>query len=150
MTAHFGCCVCVCGLWDVVGLRTERPEIRREGHVQPLESHDLAGVEHHPRRPRVVVFTHATVRGADRMITGAVRGIQRLNGTRRLGNGWSGDGMLFGCGLSDGMGCFMCCWEQISLHNLGTDLPTQINWEQVTVLEDSNRGSGGFGSTGKK
>lgn len=26
----------------------------------------------------------------------------------------------------------------------------QINWEQVTVLEDSNRGSGGFGSTGKK
>jgi dUTP pyrophosphatase len=26
----------------------------------------------------------------------------------------------------------------------------QINWEQVSVLEDSNRGAGGFGSTGKK
>lgn len=26
----------------------------------------------------------------------------------------------------------------------------QINWEQVTVLEDSSRGAGGFGSTGKK
>jgi dUTP pyrophosphatase len=26
----------------------------------------------------------------------------------------------------------------------------QINWEQVTVLEDSTRGAGGFGSTGKK
>lgn len=26
----------------------------------------------------------------------------------------------------------------------------QINWEQVTVLQDSNRGAGGFGSTGKK
>jgi hypothetical protein len=54
---------------------------------------------------------------ADRMITGAVRGIRRLNGTRRLGDGWSGDGMLFGCGLSDGMGCYV--W-------LGTDLPTQF------------------------
>jgi dUTP pyrophosphatase len=26
----------------------------------------------------------------------------------------------------------------------------QITWEQVTVLEDSSRGVGGFGSTGKK
>ncbi len=26
----------------------------------------------------------------------------------------------------------------------------QINWEQVSVLEESNRGAGGFGSTGKK
>jgi dUTP pyrophosphatase len=26
----------------------------------------------------------------------------------------------------------------------------QIGWEQVTVLEESNRGAGGFGSTGKK
>jgi dUTP pyrophosphatase len=26
----------------------------------------------------------------------------------------------------------------------------QINWEQVTALEESNRGAGGFGSTGKK
>jgi dUTP pyrophosphatase len=26
----------------------------------------------------------------------------------------------------------------------------QITWEQVTVLEDSSRGAGGFGSTGKK
>ncbi len=26
----------------------------------------------------------------------------------------------------------------------------QINWQQVTVLEESNRGAGGFGSTGKK
>ncbi|MCW3075892.1 MAG: deoxyuridine 5-triphosphate nucleotidohydrolase [Bacteroidetes bacterium] len=26
----------------------------------------------------------------------------------------------------------------------------QISWEQVTVLEESNRGAGGFGSTGKK
>lgn len=26
----------------------------------------------------------------------------------------------------------------------------QINWEEVTVLEDSDRGAGGFGSTGKK
>lgn len=26
----------------------------------------------------------------------------------------------------------------------------QINWEQVSVLEDSDRGAGGFGSTGKK
>ncbi len=26
----------------------------------------------------------------------------------------------------------------------------QINWEQVTTLEESNRGAGGFGSTGKK
>ncbi len=26
----------------------------------------------------------------------------------------------------------------------------QINWEKVTVLEESNRGAGGFGSTGKK
>jgi len=26
----------------------------------------------------------------------------------------------------------------------------QINWEQVSVLEDSTRGAGGFGSTGKK
>ena len=25
----------------------------------------------------------------------------------------------------------------------------QINWQQVTVLEESNRGAGGFGSTGK-
>lgn len=26
----------------------------------------------------------------------------------------------------------------------------QISWEQVSVLEESNRGAGGFGSTGKK
>ncbi|HRH10503.1 MAG TPA: dUTP diphosphatase [Bacteroidia bacterium] len=26
----------------------------------------------------------------------------------------------------------------------------QINWEQVEVLDDSDRGAGGFGSTGKK
>jgi len=26
----------------------------------------------------------------------------------------------------------------------------QINWQQVTLLEESNRGAGGFGSTGKK
>ncbi|MBI2722171.1 MAG: dUTP diphosphatase [Bacteroidetes bacterium] len=26
----------------------------------------------------------------------------------------------------------------------------QINWEQVSILEDSTRGAGGFGSTGKK
>lgn len=26
----------------------------------------------------------------------------------------------------------------------------QINWEQVATLEESNRGAGGFGSTGKK
>ncbi len=26
----------------------------------------------------------------------------------------------------------------------------QINWEQVSVLEESTRGAGGFGSTGKK
>lgn len=26
----------------------------------------------------------------------------------------------------------------------------QIKWEQVSVLEESNRGAGGFGSTGKK
>lgn len=26
----------------------------------------------------------------------------------------------------------------------------QIRWEQVTVLEESNRGAGGFGSTGRK
>lgn len=26
----------------------------------------------------------------------------------------------------------------------------QISWEQVTTLEESNRGAGGFGSTGKK
>ena len=26
----------------------------------------------------------------------------------------------------------------------------QINWQQVTALEESNRGAGGFGSTGKK
>lgn len=26
----------------------------------------------------------------------------------------------------------------------------QINWQQVTILEESNRGAGGFGSTGKK
>ncbi len=26
----------------------------------------------------------------------------------------------------------------------------QINWEQVSVLEESNRAAGGFGSTGKK
>ena len=26
----------------------------------------------------------------------------------------------------------------------------QINWEQVVVLDDSDRGAGGFGSTGKK
>lgn len=26
----------------------------------------------------------------------------------------------------------------------------QIKWEEVTVLEESNRGAGGFGSTGKK
>jgi len=26
----------------------------------------------------------------------------------------------------------------------------QISWEQVTALEESNRGAGGFGSTGKK
>lgn len=26
----------------------------------------------------------------------------------------------------------------------------QINWEQVEVLDDSDRGTGGFGSTGKK
>lgn len=26
----------------------------------------------------------------------------------------------------------------------------QISWEKVTVLEESNRGAGGFGSTGKK
>lgn len=26
----------------------------------------------------------------------------------------------------------------------------QISWEQVTVLEESDRGTGGFGSTGKK
>ena len=26
----------------------------------------------------------------------------------------------------------------------------KINWQQVTALEESNRGAGGFGSTGKK
>ncbi|MEO6303383.1 MAG: dUTP diphosphatase [Bacteroidia bacterium] len=26
----------------------------------------------------------------------------------------------------------------------------QINWDQVSILEESNRGAGGFGSTGKK